>query len=322
MKNDINILILSVGTRNLVVNYFKEELLGLGKVYATDSNFLAPALYEADEHFIVPKIDHPAYIETILTICKDKNINGVLSLIDPELSLLAKYKDRFEEIGTFPIISDSKIVDTCFDKLDFYHFLKENNFKAINTYSNKDDFLIDLHKGDIQYPVIIKPRMGSASINVYKAHNSQEVEMIFEKFDNMLIQPWFNAEEFGVDAYIDIKSKELVSFFIKKKIKMKAGETHQSVSSKDIQLFEVVREFIKKAGFIGVIDIDILKKDDHYYILEVNPRFGGGYPHAHASGVNIVKMIVHNLKNKVNIQEIWNYNEGKYMMKFYDIKIL
>ena len=84
-----NILILSAGTRNKVVQAFKKELEGKGKVIATDCSNIGPAIYDADKCYIVPRIDAPDYIDCILDICKKEEISGVLSLIDPEVSLLA-----------------------------------------------------------------------------------------------------------------------------------------------------------------------------------------------------------------------------------------
>ena len=94
MENDINILILSCGTRNKIVQYFKKELTGRGLVIAADSSYLAPALYEADKHFIVPRITDDGYLNTILTICKENNVKAILSLIDPELSKIGRASCR------------------------------------------------------------------------------------------------------------------------------------------------------------------------------------------------------------------------------------
>ena len=102
----MNILILSAGTRNKIVQYFKKELQGKGKVIATDCSELAPAIYEADKYYIVPKIDNPEYIDVILDICKQENIDTLISLIDPELSLISRNIKLFNNIGVKPIISD------------------------------------------------------------------------------------------------------------------------------------------------------------------------------------------------------------------------
>ena len=95
----MNILILSCGTRNKIVRYFKEAVGDKGVVVATDMQKTAPALYEADKQYIVPKITEKGYIEIILDICRKEKINGVLSLIDPELSLLAENEQKFKKLN-------------------------------------------------------------------------------------------------------------------------------------------------------------------------------------------------------------------------------
>lgn len=321
MNNDMNILILSCGTRNKIVKYFKKELAGKGLVLATDCSDLAPALYEADKHFIVPRMDDEGYLDVILSLCKENNIKAVLSLIDPELSLLAEHKQDFLEIGTVPIVPEVDVVELCFDKYMMYDFLVKNGFKTIKSYIDEEEFYSDVEAGVINYPVFVKPVKGSASINISKVTQKEEVELLFSRFDNLMIQEFIDGTEYGVDAYIDMISGELVSIFIKEKLKMRAGETDKSVSIKDEKLLELIKNFVKEAGFKGIIDIDVFKVDDEYYISEVNPRFGGGYPHAYESGINVPGMIIKNLNGNVNIDTIGEYEEGIYMMKYNEIKL-
>ncbi|TSI11332.1 ATP-grasp domain-containing protein [Lysinibacillus sp. BW-2-10] len=317
----MNILILSCGSRNKIVEYFKNELKTKGKVFATDCDVLAPALYEADQYFIVPRIDEDGYIDSVFSICKENDIQAVFSLIDPELNLLANYANEFENIGTIPIVSSSKVVDICYNKYKMFEFLKNNEFNTIQTYINKEQFYSDVELGLISYPVFIKPIHGSASININKVGSKEEVELLFSKYNNLIIQEYIQGVEYGADVYIDLISGEPVSMFTKKKIKMKSGETDKSVSVKDKKLFELIRYFVKLAGLRGVIDVDIFEVNGEYYISEVNPRFGGGYPHAYGSGVNFPKMLINNLQGNVNKIEIGDYNEGIYMMKYGEVYI-
>lgn len=318
----MNILILSAGTRNKIVEYFKRELKDQGKVIATDCSNLAPAIYDADKYYIVPRITDKNYINIILDICKKENIDTLISLIDPELSLIAKNIKLFKEIGVKPIISDYDKVEMCFDKYKMYKFLAKNDFKTPKTYINKEDFLEDLEKRAIAFPIFVKPVKGSASININKINNCEELDVVWKQADNLIIQEFMNGQEYGADVYIDMISKKPIAIFTKKKIKMRAGETDKSVSVKDETLFELIKSFVKKAGFKGVIDIDIFKINGEYYISEVNPRFGGGYPHAYECGVNVPKMIINNIEGQENKEQIGNYNENIYMMKYNEIKIL
>ncbi|MBQ2840387.1 MAG: ATP-grasp domain-containing protein [Oscillospiraceae bacterium] len=317
-----NILILSAGTRNKIIQYFKNELEGCGKVIATDCSDIAPAIYDADKLYIVPRITEPGYIDTILDICKKEKISGVLSLIDPELSLIAKHRADFEAVGTTVIESDYDICEITLNKFDMYKWLVAHKYNCAKTYVDKDAFYKDVTSGMISYPVFVKPICGSASIAISKVYDKETVDLLFAHSDNLMIQEFLDGQEIGADCYIDMISGEVVSIFTKKKIVMRAGETDKSVSFKDVKLFELIKNFCKEFGFRGQIDIDIFEIGGEYYISEVNPRFGGGYPHAYECGVNHMKLIKNNLEGKENIPSIGNYDDGIYMMKYNEVKIL
>ncbi len=318
----MNILMLSVGTRNKIVQYFKKELKNKGKVIATDCSELAPAIYEADKYYIVPRIDDKEYLNIILDICKKEMIDTVISLIDPELSLIAKNIEKFKEINVKPIISEYDKVELCFDKYLMYKFLKANNIKTAKSYIDKDEFYKDLENKKISFPVFVKPVKGSASINISKVTTKEQIETLFNQYNNLMIQEFMDGQEYGADVYIDMISQKIVSIFIKKKIKMRAGETDKSVSIKNEEIFNLIKNLVNKAKFKGVIDIDVFEVNGEYYISEVNPRFGGGYPHAYECGVNIPKYILNNIdKNEINNENIGNYEENIYMMKYNEIKI-
>lgn len=318
----INILILSAGTRNKVVRYFKNELAGKGLVTATDCSELAPAIYEADVYEIVPRITDPGYLNCILDICRKRQITGVFSLIDPELTLLAENRDAFLAVGTKPVISDPDTVETCFDKFKMYHRLLELKMPAVRCYMDYDEFVADLDKDLVHFPVFVKPARGSASIQINKVSSKEEVGLLLSRFDGMMIQEFMDGTEYGADVYIDMVSGEVISIFVKEKIKMRAGETDKSVSVKDEGLFQLIERFVKSMNFRGIIDIDLFRIDGQYYISEVNPRFGGGYPHAYECGVNVPAQIIRNLQGETNDPAIGQYKEHVYMMKYNEIKII
>lgn len=322
MPQDLNILILSCGTRNKIVQYFKKELKGRGKVIATDCSPLAPALYEADKHYIVPKINEDGYLDTILTICKENNVKGVLTLIDPEISLLAQNKKAFLDIGTIPIVSELDIVEMSFNKYKMYKYLVENNFPTVLTFIDKNKFYKSVEEGIIDYPVFVKPVTGSASININKIYSKEEIEILFDRYNDLIIQEFMVGKEYGIDVYIDMLSKEPVSIFIKEKIKMRGGETDKSVSVKDERLINFIRDFVIKTGYKGIVDIDLFEREGNYFISEVNPRFGGGYPHAYENNINVPKMIINNLEGNINPNICGLYESGNYMLKFNELKFM
>lgn len=318
----MNILILSVGTRNKIVQYFRKELDGIGKVYTTDCSNLAPALYDSDGHFIVPRIDEPGYLEVILTLCQEHNIKAVFSLIDPELSLLAENAHRFLDIGTTPIISSAELVNRCFNKYAFFQYATIHGFNTVKTYQDIELFYADQQTGLIDYPIFVKPINGSASININKISNQAELDLLFSQHNDLIIQEFMEGQEIGVDVYVDMLSSKVVSIFSKNKILMRSGETDKSQSFKDDKLFNLISSFTEQAGFKGMLDFDVFKVDGEYYISEVNPRFGGGYLHAYEAGVNFPQMIIQNLQGNTNAHTIGNYKENTYMMKYNEVKFL
>lgn len=311
----MNILITSVGRRTQLLKYFKEELRGKGRLVAVDNSELAPALYIADKHYLVPKINDSKYIDILLDICKKEKIKGILSLIDPELSIIAKHANMFENNGVKPIVSSYKACELWLDKYEAGLFCTEKGFKYAKTYDKFNDFEDALKKNEISFPVFIKPRKGSASLNINRANNLEEAKMIFSLSPNMIIQEFLNGLELGVDVYIDMITKEVVSIFIKEKIVMRAGETDKSKSIKSDKLVEIIKSLVIEADLVGPIDIDVFYVDGEYYISEINPRFGGGYVHAYPCGVNFQRFIINNLDGVKNAIVIGEYDEGVYMMK-------
>ena len=232
------------------------------KVVATDASDLGPAIYYADKYYIVPPISELGYIDKILKICKNEKISGALSLIDPELGLLAKNEELFKEVGTTIVGSSYELCEMSLDKMQMYEWLRTHGYNCARS--------------------------------------------------------WMDKEEF----YEAVRAGEVVSIFTKKKIKMRAGETDKAVSFKDPDLFALIEKFAKEAGFQGQIDIDLLRIGEQYYISEVNPRFGGGYPHAYEAGCDHMKLILNNLKGIINKKKIGAYEEDVYMMKYNEVKII
>ena len=317
----MNILLLSVGTRNKVVQYFKRVIGESGRVITTDMTELAPAIYESDAHYKVPRMTSDGYIDIIFDICKKEKVDAVLTLIDPELSLLAKNAEKFAELGVTVVGSSYELCEMALDKMQMYNWLSSHGYNCAKSYDKKEDFYTDLECGKISFPVFVKPIRGSASIAISKVEDADTLELLFSQTDGLMIQEFLKGQEIGADCYIDMISGELVSVFTKKKLLMRAGETDKAVSFKDEALFELIKKFVLECHWNGQIDIDIFDVDGEYYISEVNPRFGGGYPHAFECGCDHMTLIKNNIEGKANVARIGDYDDGVYMMKYNEIMI-
>lgn len=322
MNQEINILITSVGRRTKLIEYFRNELRNIGKLVVTDNSTLAPALYFADKYYLVPKISDPNYINIIKEICLKENITGILSLIDPELSLLSLHINELKKLGVVYVGSPYNECERWFDKYSAAEFCMKNGIKMAKTFNNFTDFESALNSGLVHFPFIIKPRRGSASLNINIVRNIDEATFVYKLNKDVILQEFLFGKELGADVYIDLITRKIVSIFIKEKLLMRSGETDKSKSIKSDKIVEIITDLVQKTSLIGPIDIDIFNVEGEYYISEINPRFGGGYPHAYECNVNFPKLIIKNLQNKINEPNILDYEENVYMMKHDSLEVV
>lgn len=314
----MNLLILSPGRRVEIVNYFKEEIhKNNGKVFTLDMSSYAPALHFGDKHFIIKKDFNnlEKYIQDIINLCKEHEINYVISLIDPELELLSANKEKFLDNNIIPIVSDIDAISSTFDKFEFYEKYK-NQLNLVSTYLGYEEAKKALEEGREKFPLFTKIRNGSGSEGIGKINNTMELEFYKGK-ENYIFQPFAKSKEFGVDVFFDMISGKIVSMFIKEKLSMRSGETDKAVSVIRQDIIEEVKKLEQLKGFKGPIDVDVFQDNSgKLYINEINPRFGGGYPHAYNCGVNFIHNIVNNIRGIENKVQELNYKENIVMMKY------
>lgn len=315
----MNLMILSPGRRCEIVRYFKKELNKNGKRLITlDMSEYAPALHFSDKFYVIEKdFDNlESYINKIIEICKEENVTFLLTLIDPELELLSRYRNNFEENDIRLILSDEQIIKSTFDKLLFYSEYKDK-LRLIKTYRDYREILEKIEAGELNFPIIAKPLKGSASIGIKEITSRRELEAYRDAGESYIFQEYIFGKEIGVDVYFDIVSDKIVSIFMKEKIAMRAGETDKSISFFQKEILDEILKLETCKGFKGPLDVDIfVSEDDKIYLNEINPRFGGGYPHAHYCGVDFIRMIVNNMNGMENKINFGNYQLDVKMMKY------
>lgn len=316
-----NILFCSAGRRCKLIQDFKETIGDTGKTVVAENSVYAPARYIADKAYTVPKITDKDYIEKIIEICKKEDIKVILTLIDPEIELLAKNKAKFEEMGILVISPSEESAQICFDKYKMYKYLKINNIPTTITYESIEEFEKALENKEIVFPVFVKPRTGSGSVGARKINNITDLKSALREDKSLIIQEFMNAIDLDADVYIDMISKKPVAMFSKKKIETKIGGANKTISFKDEKLFELIKKIVKIFDFSGTVDMDFFYKNGQYFLSEINPRFGGAYIHAYGAGVNFPKLIINNINGIANKEDIGNYEDDIMMLMYDDVVI-
>ena len=304
----MNILFTCAGRRTYLLKYFKGNMLPEDKVIATDMQLTAPALQVADVKLQVPAVYVNDYIDRTLTICKEQKIDALISLNDLELPILAEQKKKFEEIGVKVIVSDPKVIDIAFDKYKTAQWVESLGLKAPKTFVRLEEAKAALASGDICFPLFLKPRWGSGSIGLETVEDMEELDIVygllFKKIkktilatasvgdEYIMIQEKLTGNEYGLDIMNDLEGNN-VAVSVKQKLAMRAGETDKAITVDLPEVREMGATIGRNLKHIGNLDVDIMQRaNGDYCVLELNPRFGGGFPFSYEAGVNLPKALL------------------------------
>lgn len=304
-----NVMLTCAGRRNYLFKFFQQALNGTGKVFAADSSPDAPALQVADQSFLVPSIDWPNYVDKLVDICQQHRVGLLIPFHDLELPKLAAERSRFSEVGTTLLISSPEAIETCSDKWASNNFLQACGLSVPKTYLSLEEALSALAEGEIAFPLIVKPRWGSTSMEIYDCEDEEELKLthhLAKKHLNrpyladfrggdpencLLIQEKLSGQEYGLDIINDLDER-YVCTFVKRKLRMRAGQTDRAVTVKDERLEKIGEIIGKNLGHIGILDCDLFVTDQSCYVLDLNPRIGGGYPYSHIGGANLPAVLI------------------------------
>lgn len=327
----MNILFTCAGRRTYLLKYFKQNLSEGDKVVATDMQMSAPALTAADVKIQVPAVYDPSYIDVTLNICKEQKIDALLCLNDLELPILADNKAKFEALDVTVIVSDPEVIDICFDKYKTAQWVESIGLNAPKTYVRLADAKAALAKGEIAFPLFMKPRWGSGSIGLESIADMEELDIYYNLLmkkikktilatasvgdEYIMIQEKLGGNEFGLDVMNDLHGNN-VAVSVKQKLAMRAGETDKATTVDLPEVREMGAAIGHNLKHIGNLDVDIMQRaNGDYCVLELNPRFGGGYPFSYEAGVNMPKAIISWLKGEKVDASILTPKYGKTFAK-------
>lgn len=327
----MNILLTCAGRRGYLVDYFREVVAPLGgKVFAANSTEYAVALHVADAGFILPPLISETYMDRLVELCVELQIDLIVPLFDQELLALAENRQRFLDQGIQVLVSDVEVIKRCNDKWLTYQYLTSHNLPTPATFLSIELALDAVAKGSLSYPLIVKPRWGAGSNGIAEAVDEDELRVFYRKLerigpdpawahhlplpsmasDTVLIQPKVTGAEYGLDVINDL-SAQYVTTFVRHKLAMRSGETDIATMVDDPVLQRLGQSLGELVKHIANLDVDVfVDSSGQALILEMNARFGGGYPFAHMAGANLPAAIVAWLMNKVPDAEWLTVTEG------------
>lgn len=311
-----NILISSAGKRVSLTIYFKETLIRFfpeAKVFITDMNpEMAPVSYVCDGSFKVPRVSDSDYPEKLLEICLENEVGMVIATIDTELQVLADVKDIFKRNGIQVMVGDKSFISICRDKRYTYPFFEEHGIKV----PKKVD------KFNPTFPLFAKPYDGSLSTNIHLIRTADELTQNILSDPKLLFMEYIDRKiykEYSVDMYYG-RDNKVKCIIPRERIEIRAGEINKGRTSKN----EIV-DFIKEKfefidGCVGCICMQLFFNPETRDIvgIEINPRFGGGYPLSYNCGGNYPELMIREYFLGETVDYFDSWKNGMLMLRYDD----
>lgn len=307
----MNILLTSAGRRGYLVEYFKEalQLAGCGGLVHAANSGPCPAFAGADRSIVTPLIYDKDYIPFLAGYCKMEAIDLVIPLFDIDIPVLAAHRNLFASMGITVVTADPEAAGICNDKWKTYMALREAGIPVPAAWLDMDQALQAAQEGTVSWPIIVKPRWGMGSLSVFQADTRSELRVFADKCRRgiqdsylryesgadknacVLFQQRIGGREYGLDVMNDLEGRYR-NTAVKQKAAMRSGETDAAVTVENEELAKLGERLSALIRHRGNLDVDVLEENGRYYVLEMNARFGGGYPFSHAAGVNLPLALV------------------------------
>jgi len=281
---------------------------------ACDANPLAPALYHADRHALVPRIDDPAYVPELARLVRDHDVRLVVPLTDLDHDVLARSR---EELGALVLLPEPEVVEALADKWLSHRLFEERGIGSPPTW------LPDALPDDLEFPVLVKARHGFGSRGIYRCADRRELDFFLDYTDHdSMVQACCKGEEFSIDVFCDLESRCL-NAVPRTMIESKGGESIKGMSIADERLVEVGRHVSETLGLVGPANVQCFREPDgRHLVTDINPRFGGGFPLPTAAGSRYPELALALAAGERPEPRLGEFRAGLVMTRFFSELVL
>lgn len=281
---ECNVLFPSAGRRVELIGCFRRAAKSLdisSRIITADLSDMAPAVFYGDRYYPVPRADAPDYIDCLTKICRKESIRLVVPTIDEELLPLAASAQTIKEAtGAVVLVPTQNVVTICRDKRKTASFFAQNGFACPKTYSNEE-----LNRGDFNYPLFLKPAVGSAGEGAHAIYSREALDFYRHATDNQVVQELIYGTEYSVDVLCGFDTAP-VAIVPRRRLAVRAGEIVWGRVEKNKTIIADVRRLIRLLRPTGMLTVQCICTPDAINYIEINPRFGGGVIMSILAGVD------------------------------------
>jgi carbamoyl-phosphate synthase large subunit len=290
-RSTLTMMISSAGRRVELLQCFRASAAELGISLTILACDLEPewsaACQLADRSFAVPRADSEDYIPALLSLCTTEGVDLLVPTIDTELLPLSENLHRFCEIGTWVSVGDPEFVQMARNKMATAHALAALDIATPATFMLAD---VRNDPGSQQWPMIVKPNHGSAGRLISTVHSADELPKV--ETEPLIVQQLLMGPEYTVNMFFD-RSGNATTVVPHRRITTRAGEVEKGVTERHEAICDIGWKLGQELmGVRGVICFQAIVTDKGPFVFEINARFGGGYPLAHAAGSQFARWLL------------------------------
>lgn len=312
-ENCVNILISSAGRRVGLIECFRSSINRLGfdpsKLIAADACNTAPATQVADRSALVPRCSDPEFLASLRQLCQEHEVQLLVPTIDSELALLARHRDEFATLGTRIWISCEETIEICADKRLTNRWLRDNGFPTVQQYDEAE--ALRTLGGQAAVPLISKPARGSASVGLTRVSSTAELKAAQLPSD-AVVETIAPGVEYTVHVWANIRGTATCAVPCQR-LEVRAGEVSKGRTAKHRGLMSLAEQIVDALpNCRGPINVQIfLDESGEMNVIEINPRFGGGYPLVEHAGASFTSQM---LGDTTRLTDDWT--DGLTMLRF------
>jgi carbamoyl-phosphate synthase large subunit len=301
------VLFTCAGQRVDIVSAFRRAG---ARTVAVDANELAPALYHAHDHAIVPRVDDDAYLPALQALVREHGVRLVVPLADLDHLLLAERRTELD--GAVVLLPGPDVVRRTEDKYQAHVFFEERGIPS------PPSWLPDALPDELPYPVLVKPRRGFGSRNIFRAGDREELDFHLRRTPaDSFVQQVCAGEEFSIDVFCDFEGRCLAAI-PRTMIESKGGESIKGRSIKDEALIEFGRLVAETLPIWGPANVQCFRvAGGRHEVTDVNPRFGGGFPLPLAAGGRYPELALALARGERPEPRLGDFREGVTMTRFF-----
>lgn len=312
----INVLFTSVGRRVELLRLFRAAYQSLrleGRIIALDIDPLAPALHVTDRCYMVPRLEDPGFIPTLIEICRREEVGLVFPLTDWDIPILSERRREIEETGARVAVVSPEAAKTAADKWLTFKF-----FQRLGLPTPRSWLPSELDPDRVEYPLFIKPRGGSAGKGTFEVHNRRELAFFLEYVYNPVVQEYLPGPEITSDVICDLEG-EMLGVVCRRRIEVRWGEVAKGVTVGNPDIMQACVQIARELPAVGPITVQCLLRDGLPYFTEINARMGGGIPLGIQAGVDSPLWLLARASGlEIEIPPLGVYRTGLYMTRFDD----